>query len=121
MKNKSLTENFSELSEVVKDYLDARIALWKISLIEKISKVGTYISIAVVLLLTFLFVLLMLSFAFSYWYGEEYGNLSEGFLIASLGYIVLALLMYILRKPIFTNLIVKNLSEIFFDDKEKNN
>ena len=119
MKDKSLTENVSELNHVIKRYIEARINLWKIGFLERISKSGTYLFTTLMVMLTFSFVLLFATFAFSYWFGKKYGNIAEGFLISAGIYIVFGIIIYVFRKPIFSNNIIRNISEIIFSDDDR--
>jgi len=118
MKNYTLEENFSELKSLLKDYLDARVNLFKLFLLEKIAKVGTYFLTAIVFLVLILFVILFSTFAFSFWYGNKFGNLAEGFLISAGFYVLLALAVFLLRRPLFTNSIIKNISSIIFSENK---
>lgn len=119
MKDKTLTDNVSELNSIVRRYIDARIKLWKVDLLEKISTSGTYFFTTFMMLLLISFVLLFATFAFSYWYGNNYGNIAVGFLISAGFYIILGIILYIFRKPVFSNNIIRNMSGIIFSDKER--
>jgi hypothetical protein len=119
MENNSLKENLSELNTIIKSYIEAKIDLWKVLLLEKVTKIGTYFFTVIAVLVTFLFTLLFLTFAFSFWYGNAYGNITVGFLISAGFFLVLALLIYRLRKPLFSNNIIKNIGSIIFSDDEE--
>ena len=114
MKNKSLVENFSELNAVVKNYVEARIELAKAQLLEKITRVGTYFMSLIVSVVVIASMLLLLTFSFSFWYGDLYGNVYEGFLIAAGFYAVTGIVIYLFRQSIFANHIVRNVGRIFF-------
>jgi hypothetical protein len=119
MENNSLKENLSELNTIIKSYIEAKIDLWKVLLLEKVTKIGTYFFTVIAVLVTFLFTLLFLTFAFSFWYGNAYWNITVGFLISAGFFLVLALLIYRLRKPLFSNNIIKNIGSIIFSDDEE--
>ena len=119
MENNSLKENLSELNTIINRYIEAKIDLWKVLLLEKVTKIGTYFFTVIAVLVTFLFTLLFLTFAFSFWYGNAYGNITVGFLISAGFFLVLALLIYRLRKPLFSNNIIKNIGSIIFSDDEE--
>lgn len=118
MENNSLKENLSELNTIIKSYIEAKIDLWKVLLLEKVTKIGTYFFTVIAVLITFFSILLFLSFAFSYWYGNTFGNMTVGFLISAGFFLLLALLLYGLRKPLFSNNIIKNIGSIIFSDDE---
>lgn len=119
MKGKTLSDNFAELNEIIKDYLNARYDYFRILVLEKITKVGTYFITTLSLITIFLFVLLFLTFAFSFWYSQHVGEISEAFLISAGFYLFLGILVYLLRKPLFSGSIVRNISEILFPENEE--
>lgn len=120
MSNNSLSENFTDLYDSVKNYVEARLILFKLKITEKITKTGTYFISTFVIISVLLFALLFLSFAFSFWYGQRYGDIAGGFLISAGFYFLLAIIIYLFRKPIFSNNIVKNVSSIVFSEEEEN-
>lgn len=119
MENKSLSENLTELNEVVKSYVDARFKYWKVLLLEKATKAGTFVFSTVVLLVLMLSFILFLGLAFSFWYAEQYGSLWIGFLISAGGIAVLTLIVYFLRKTLFTRRILKNISTLLFPEDDE--
>ena len=119
MENNSLKENLTELNTIIKSYIEAKFDLWKVLLLEKVTKIGTYFITVISILITFLFTLLFLTFAFSFWFGNTYGNITAGFLISAGFFLILALVIYRLRKPLFSNNIIKNIGSIIFSEDEK--
>lgn len=118
-KDTTLQENFTELQEAINSYVNARINYWKITLIEKVARVGTYLFITVLLLVSAIIIYLLLSLAFSFWFADYYGSLSQGLLISAGVLVILVFFLYLLRRKIFANSIVKNMADIIFEDKEK--
>lgn len=105
-----------ELLDKIKDYLNTRIRLGKLTLIEKgvllFANLITDGLVIIFLILAFLFVSLALGFYIS----ELLGNSFGGFFIVSLFYFVLAIIIYLLKdkyleKPIINNMIKKILKE----------
>jgi hypothetical protein len=121
MGNQTITENFNELSTSVKKYIQAHVDLIKVRLLEKLVKVGTYFFSFVTLILILAFILISLTFAFSFWYGQVYGDFVGGFLISAGFYLFVAILVFLFRKQLFTNNIIRNLSQILFSDEENEN
>lgn len=119
MENKTLQENLSELNEVVQSYLNARVNLVKVVLLEKIAKIGIYLFTSAFLMVAGLGILLLFSFAFSFWYGERYGSVAMGFLIATLFYTVMTFIIYAFRRQLFANNIIRNISKVFFEDETR--
>lgn len=114
----SLQENFSELQEAVQSYINARLNYWKITLIEKTARAGTYLFSSVLVLFSALFVFLLLSFAFSYWFADHHGTMTQGLLISAGAFIVIVAIVYLLRRKLFANSIVKNIASIIYEDED---
>ena len=120
MSEKRLTENLAELKTLAKSYIDSYITLWKLQFLEKLSRIGTFLVSAVIMIMIFSFALFFATFAFSYWYGKNYGNFAEGFLISTAFYLLLAILVYIFRKRLIANPVIKAISSILFKEDESN-
>ncbi|MFP4487710.1 MAG: phage holin family protein [Bacteroidales bacterium] len=118
MKDKSLIENMHEFSDVIKAYIEARIDLLKLGIVEKIARIGTYFVSTIFIAITILVALVFLTQAFVGWYDEAYGSSSVALLISAGFYILLAIVIFLFRKQLLTNRIVKNMAEILFDEDE---
>ena len=120
MAEKTLSENFSDLNEVVKNYINARLNFARISLLEKLTRIGTYFFSAIAIIIAIAFVLLFLTFAFAFWYNNSHGSIIDGFLISAAFYFAVGLLLFIFRRHIFTGNIIKCLANIIIhEDEEK--
>ena len=120
MAEKTLSENFSDLNEVVKNYINARLNFARISLLEKLTRIGTYFFSAIAIIIAIAFVLLFLTFAFAFWYNNSHGSIIDGFLISAAFYFAVGLLLFIFRRHIFTGNIIKSLANIIIhEDEEK--
>ena len=113
-------KGLEQLLEKLKEYLNTRIKLAKLTLIEKgvylFSNLITDGLVVIFLILAFLFTSLALGFYLS----ELLGNSFGGFFIMALLYFVLALIVYLIKdkyleKPIINGMIKK----IFKDEEEK--
>lgn len=119
-KDTTIQENLSELQEAIQSLVNAKLNYWKITLIEKLARVGTYLFITVMLLMSAIIILLLLAFAFSFWFADYYGTISQGLLISAGAFLIIIFIIFLLRRKIFANSIVKNMAEIIFEDKEEN-
>lgn len=117
MQRDTFKENISELNDIVQGYVQARMNLWKVDLLEKLTRIGTYFITSILVLVSVLMVLMLLSFAFSYWFGQNYGSTATGFLISGGVYVLLIIIGFIFRKQLFSNPIVKHISAIIFQPK----
>ncbi|MDF1571105.1 MAG: hypothetical protein P1P82_05755 [Bacteroidales bacterium] len=118
-KDTSLQENFSELQEAFNSYVNARINYWKITLIEKVARAGTYLFTTFLVLAAATFIYLLLSLAFSFWFAEHHGSLVNGLLIAAGVYALIVFIIVLFRKNIFANSIVKNIADIIYEEEDK--
>ncbi|MFB6343573.1 phage holin family protein [Saccharicrinis sp. FJH62] len=118
MQKESFKENISELNDIIQGYLQARINLWKVEMLEKFTRIGTYFITTILVLVSLLMFFMLISFAFSFWYGEVHGSISVGFLISGGVYLLIIILGYVFRRQIFSNPLVKHLSSIIFNPKD---
>lgn len=117
--SKNLTENIGELSGSVKNYVQVKIDLAKLTLLEKVTRFTSYLFSVIVVMLFLIFAFGFGAAAFAVWYGQTYNNYFEGVLIAGGSLVVLAFLFVLLRHQIITNPLIRNFSIIFFDDEEE--
>jgi uncharacterized membrane protein YqjE len=120
METGKISDNFSNLTENVKDYVNLRIDLIKIILTEKIAKLATFFLIAVIFFILGMFLLLFLSIAFVFWFGSAVGPGWIGALIVTAFYILLAALIYLQRNAFFINPLVSTLTKILMEDHNEN-
>ncbi|MFO7923837.1 MAG: LPXTG cell wall anchor domain-containing protein [Bacteroidales bacterium] len=116
MTNKSLHQNFTEIISIARSYVNARIELWKLSLLEKTSLAGAFFLSSVIIVLIVAFCLLFISLAFSFWYGQKTGDITSGFLITAGFYVLLGIIFVVSRKYLLTGPVIRTLSSILFKD-----
>jgi len=120
METTKISENFSELTENVKDYVNLRIDYVKLLLTEKIAKLASFFLLSVIFFILAMFLLLFISFAFVFWFGEEIGPTYVGALIIVAVYILSGIAVYALRFKIFINPMVKHLTKILMEEPDEN-
>jgi hypothetical protein len=118
MANQSFTGNMAEMIKIARSYVNTRIELWKLSLLEKTSLAGAFFLSSVVIVLIIAFCLLFISLAFAYWYGQQTGDLAMGFLITAGFYVIVGLIFILNRKNIITGPIIRGLASILYKDDE---
>ena len=118
MANQSFTGNMAEMIKIARSYVNTRIELWKLSLLEKTSLAGAFFLSSVVIVLIIAFCLLFVSLAFAYWYGQQTGDLAMGFLITAGFYVIVGLIFILNRKNIITGPIIRSLTSILYKDDE---
>lgn len=109
-------KNKESLTDKLSDYIDTRIKLVKLTVVENlVTSVASAVS-GVVLLFLALFAVLFLSLALGFLLSELIGNTYVGFFIVSFIYILLGVIIFyskdkLLETPIINKLITKLLKE----------
>ena len=120
METDSLSAQFKQLIEQMKVYFDLRVNYARLYVAEFLIRFFSGLLFWMVIFLFLFFVLVFGSFAFAYWFSELTGKMSLGFLIIAGMYILIALLIYILRRPLivkpFTKLIITQMELDKFND-----
>jgi hypothetical protein len=116
MESKTLSENFSELSGNVQDYINLRIDLLKLTITEKMASIGAFFMVAVIFFILFLFVLMFFSLAFIFWFRDHVGAAYAGALIVAGLYIIIGIFVFLLRNKLFINPLVEQLSKILMEE-----
>jgi hypothetical protein len=119
MEQRKFTENLSDLSENVRTYVRLRVDLLKLVITEKMSYFGSFVMVAIIFFILFLFILMFLSLAFILWYGNNAGPAWAGALIVTGVYIIIAILAYLLRRKLFINPLVSEISRILMEENDE--
>jgi hypothetical protein len=114
--SKDLTDDVGQLTGSVKRYIQAKLDLLKLTILEKATKVISIIYVLVVLLFFSLLIFAVGIAAFVVWFGETYNDFVGGLLIAGGGLIALTLLLTLLGKLILSNTIIRIFSAVMFKD-----
>src|SRR5690606_9109923 len=108
----SLSNNFNELGNSVKEYLNIHLQLVKLSMVEKLVKISVFIISSMVLLLASTIVFCFAATAFVIWYGTTYQDYLTGLFIV-MGFVVLiTLLFYVFRRVFVESMVIKKFSSI---------
>jgi len=118
MESGRISDNFSSLTENVKDYVNLRVDYVKLILTEKIAKLASFFLISVVYFILAMFLLLFLSLSFVFWYGDEIGPAFVGALIVTAFYIFIGVMLFLLRNKIFLNPLVTHLTKILMEGED---
>ena len=117
---RSIPENFSVLAGNIKSYVKLKLEYFKISLLEK--QAGLVSGLMLLMLMTTIsfFILLFLSLAFVYWFDSRTGNMTLAFILVASMWLLLGLVVYLLRKPMFINPVIRKLfAAMEIDEDEK--
>lgn len=113
-----LTKSIGELNHSTKQYFQTKVDLIKISLLEKTTKITSFLVTFYVLASVLIWILVFIAAAFVAWYGKTNGNYYHGILLAAGGLLILFVLFILFRKKIITQTLLRNYSEILFQDDE---
>ncbi|HTX88108.1 MAG TPA: phage holin family protein [Bacteroidales bacterium] len=116
METQSIPENFNELTGSIREYIRLRIDLLKLNLTEKLSRIFTMAIALILFFLFFNFIILFASIAFILWFREHVGPAHWGALIVAGFYILLGILVWLLRRPLFVNPVVSQISKILLEE-----
>ncbi len=120
MPKSELHQAIAELADSLKKYLEIRLDLFKLDVIEKSSRViSLLISVALILLVFSLF-FLFASWALALWLGTLLGSQILGFLSVAGFFLLLTIVFYLLRKRLFLSSVIKHLSQIIFKNTRNN-
>ena len=118
MEKTRIADNISEVVDASKTYIEANLKLFKLSLLERLSKVVSLIfSTTLVMLVGMLFVL-FISISAALFIGSLLGCMTLGFLIMALFFLVIVLFLWTKRKTLVINPIIRTLNDIVFEDTE---
>ncbi len=115
-----IKETLKSTLDEVKKYFDLQLEYNKVLSRKKLTEITGKLILSILLFGAFVFVSLFLSLAFVNWYAAEVGTRTEAFLIVTLVYLFLALLLFAFRETlIFSPLrkfFIRNFSSV--DEKE---
>jgi len=120
MEQGKISDNFSELTENVRRYINLRIDLVKLVLTEKLARMATVFLLINILFIVCMFLLLFLSFGFIYWYGEMVGPMWEGALIVAGMYLLIGIIILVFRVPFIMNPLIRQISKVLMEEKDEN-
>ncbi|MFA8300406.1 MAG: phage holin family protein [Hyphomicrobiales bacterium] len=118
MSAKTNTERLNQILDDSKDYLNLKLELFSYNFTQKFVSLTSYLFTfiaAIVLLLLFFF---FISFGFVFWWQEAVGKIQYGFFIVGAFYLVLGILLFILRKPLIVNPILRFITKQIREDNQ---
>ena len=110
---------FKGLIDDIKKYLLLKKEFYYLDVLEKCSLFLGYMILLIAVLLLGCFALLTLSFAIAYILGDILGSFIGGFLIITAFYIVLIIILFVFKKQILINPIVRVLNKTLFKKIDK--
>ncbi len=111
-----VTKPLKEITGEVRSYINLRVAQLSLSFSKVFARLYAVVVLAVILLLLAGMVMLMLSFAFVFWYGSKAGTYYHGFLIVALFYVLTGLLVYLFRRKLFIDPVIRSIMRRINED-----
>lgn len=104
-------ESIAQLVEVLKHYLGLQAEFVKLDVVDKVVRLLTAATLAIVLLLIFIGVMLFFFFGVAHWLSHYVGT-TASYLIISAVHLLLFILIIIFRKPLIEKPLVRFLANL---------
>jgi len=114
----NLTKSMAGLNDSVKQYLQARLDLFKLLLLKKASKSMSFFFGSLIIILMSTVIVIFSGAAFTFWYGKTFNNYLEGVLIVIGFLLIVSVLFIVFRKRILTSVFLSGMSEILYEENE---
>ncbi|WP_052345614.1 phage holin family protein [Alkaliflexus imshenetskii] len=115
----NIKENLAEVKDEFEKYLDKRIDLTKIHVVEELSKFTSGFAVKLGVLYLLFFVLMFLSLATAFFLSDLLNSNGLGFTIVALFYLILAIVFYAMRHKWVEKPIIKAFIKLFFPKFEE--
>jgi hypothetical protein len=109
---------FADTRQKAQEYVKERIMLFKMELLEKVSKVAAGMLSVMFLVLIVFFIVFFLSIMTGYYFASLTGSLFYGFAIVAGIYILLLIIFLLIKKKVIDVRITNALIDVFFDKTE---
>lgn len=118
MENTRIADNISEVIDASRKYVEANLKLFKLSLLERLSKVVSLIISTTLVMLVGTIVMLLLSLSAAVLIGDMLHSRALGLLIMALFFLLLVIFLWVKRKTLIINPVIRSLNDIVFSDDE---
>jgi hypothetical protein len=118
MEKTRIADNISEVIDASKTYIESNLKLFKLSLLERLSKVVSLIISTVLVMLVGMLFVLFLSISAAMFIGSLLDSRTLGFLIMATFFFIIMLVLWLKRKTLVINPIIQTLNDIVFNGNE---
>jgi len=119
MEKEEFSGVLTEALDGIRSYILQQLTYNKLVLSKKMTELSSQLILYTLLLFSGSFMLLFLSFAFADWYATKYGDAFVGYLILAGFYLLIGIVVYLLRKPLFVKPIRRVMGNMFFSDEDE--
>ena len=109
---------FKEIKQLIIDYIEGRIQLYKISAFEKIAKITAVIFSSLIIAMLGFFLLFFLSISGGFYFADLLHSNTLGFLIIFGIYLILFVIIILFRKKLLEKYIVDKVVEKLCEEKK---
>ncbi len=110
---------FEEITDSAKEYVNLKMDEYKLRGVEGLSTLFSTVLFIIIAAIVAGVALQMLGLAAGYAIGEATGSTALGFTVMGAIFIVVVLVLYLLRKRLFVNQLIRIFIKLFFDDGQK--
>jgi hypothetical protein len=118
MDQEKIEKNISKTIEGLKQYVNLKAELYSLIVIERTTKILARVIVLLILTMLMFFFLLFISFAFVHWFGATTGSNMIGYLIVAAFYLILGLMIYLMKKQLFLDPLLRGISSIFNEEED---
>lgn len=119
MNKDNFNKNLKSTIDNVREYIDMKIELYSLIMIERITKMLSKFLVAIIFVFFLFFFLLFISLGFINWFHEATGTTLIGYLIAAVFYLIIGLIVFGMSKRLFLNPMLKGFTEVLFEEEDK--
>lgn len=117
--SKDLISNLNDLQSAFKSYVQTKIDLTKLTILEKISRIVTVLISSLVIVLISVFIVVFSVVTFVVWYNNVFHNLIEGLLFGIAILIVLLVIFIVFRNRWVTSILIRSFSKIIYEEEDE--
>jgi hypothetical protein len=118
METPKFSESVNTLSDHLKEYINLRVDLVKLILVEKLSRLTSLMLLFIIFLILLMFAAVFLGLAFVLWYGNNIGPMWAGALIVVGVLLLKGIVLFLFRKKFLLNPVITQLSKIILEDAD---
>jgi hypothetical protein len=119
MFQEDLKEHLSDVKEDFESYVDKRVDLLKLHLVEELSRFTASFTLKLGVLYLLFFALMFFSLAGAFFLGDMLGSNGQGFVIVALVYLVFVVIFILMRRVWVQKPVIKSFIKIFFPKFDK--
>lgn len=115
----NLSNNFAGLRDSAKEYINLKLDLAKLSVLEKMTEISVFLTKLLGFILAGTILFLFAAATFVVWYGDQYDDYVAGLLIVMGIVFLLTLLFFFFRNAVITSFFLKTFSKILIEDDDE--